>query len=79
VINAVGRFPNLPGFVTAQGRSSADDPSGFVFEGCSIKGNGEVNLGRAWEPYSRVIFKKTYFSEIITPQGWVAWRAANDP
>ncbi|CAJ1971450.1 unnamed protein product [Sphenostylis stenocarpa] len=77
-INALGRYPNLPGFVTAQGRDSADDPGGFVFEGGSITGNGKVNLGRAWRPYSRVIFHKTYFSSIITPQGWDAWNAAGN-
>jgi len=75
----MGRNPNLPGFVTAQGRKSRDDRSGFVFEGGSIKGNSKVNLGRAWRPYSRVIFRNTYFSDIVTPQGWVAWTAANNP
>ncbi|XP_052736634.1 putative pectinesterase 10 [Vigna angularis] len=40
LINAVGRAPNFPGFVTAQGRNSADETSGFVFEGGSIIGNG---------------------------------------
>ncbi|XP_014502914.1 putative pectinesterase 10 [Vigna radiata var. radiata] len=77
-INAMGRFPNLPGFVTAQGRNSADDPSGFVFEGGSIVGNVKVNLGRAWKPYARVIFHNTYFSDIVTPQGWVSWSAAGN-
>ncbi|XP_014502915.1 putative pectinesterase 10 [Vigna radiata var. radiata] len=77
-INVVGRIPDLPGFVTANGRESADDPSGFVFEGGSIVGNCKVNLGRAWHPYSRVIFKNTYFSDIVTPQGWVAWSAAGN-
>ncbi|CAJ1971445.1 unnamed protein product [Sphenostylis stenocarpa] len=77
-INAVARNPNIPGFVTAQGRNSSDDPGGFVFEGGSINGNGKVNLGRAWRPYSRVIFHKTYFSSIITPQGWDAWNAAGN-
>jgi len=71
----VGRNRNSPGFITAQGRQSLKDTSGFVFEGGSITGNGKVNLGRAWKPYSRVIFHKTYFSSIITPQGWDAWNA----
>ncbi|WVY90068.1 hypothetical protein V8G54_035582 [Vigna mungo] len=69
---------NLPGFVTANGRESADDPSGFVFEGGSIVGNCKVNLGRAWKPYARVVFKNTYFSDIVTPQGWVAWSASGN-
>ncbi|CAJ1971444.1 unnamed protein product [Sphenostylis stenocarpa] len=38
--NLIMGYPNLPGFVTAQGRDSADDPGGFVFEGGSITGNG---------------------------------------
>ncbi|KOM46555.1 hypothetical protein LR48_Vigan07g025900 [Vigna angularis] len=79
LINAVGRAPNFPGFVTAQGRNSADETSGFVFEGGSIIGNGKVNLGRPWRPYARVIFKNTYFSDIVTPQGWSAWRPGSDP
>ncbi|XP_068487215.1 putative pectinesterase 10 [Phaseolus vulgaris] len=77
-IKAIGRNPNLPGFVTAQGRSSPDQPGGFVFEGGSIKGNGKVNLGRAWRPYARVIFHKTYFDSVVTPQGWVAWTASGN-
>ncbi|KAK7386749.1 hypothetical protein VNO78_27087 [Psophocarpus tetragonolobus] len=72
-IKALGRYRNLPGFVTAQGRDSLDNPSGFVFEGGSISGNGQVNLGRAWRAYSRVIFHGTNFSSIVTPQGWNAW------
>ncbi|WVZ17158.1 hypothetical protein V8G54_010140 [Vigna mungo] len=55
-----------------------DDPSGFVFKGGAISGNGKVNLGRTWQQYSRVIFHITYFSDIVTRQGWVAWRVAGN-
>ncbi|KAL2316712.1 hypothetical protein Fmac_030588 [Flemingia macrophylla] len=61
------------GFVTAQCRFSESDPSGFVFRSGCVTGIGEVNLGRAWGPYSRVIFYGTYFSSIVTPQGWDSW------
>ncbi|KAJ1392500.1 Pectinesterase, catalytic [Sesbania bispinosa] len=65
---------SLPsGFVTAQGRNSSNDPNGFVFYGGSIDGNGKVNLGRAWGPYSRVIFHRTTFSSVVTLEGWNAW------
>ncbi|XP_020223091.1 putative pectinesterase 10 [Cajanus cajan] len=64
----IGR--NAAGYVTAQGRDSPNSPSGFVFEGGNLMGNGKVNLGRAWRAYSRVIFHKTYFSSVVTPQGW---------
>ncbi|XP_027941366.1 putative pectinesterase 10 [Vigna unguiculata] len=76
-INVIGRFHSA-GYVTAQGRTSPDDPDGFVFEGGSLIGNGKVNLGRAWKAYSRVIFHKTYFSDIVTPQGWNAWHYAGN-
>ncbi|XP_057433978.1 putative pectinesterase 52 [Lotus japonicus] len=62
-----------PGFITAQLRSSLDDPSGFVFEGGFVVGTGEVSLGRAWGPYSRVIFHRTKFSSVVSPEGWNAW------
>ncbi|KAJ1392498.1 Pectinesterase, catalytic [Sesbania bispinosa] len=39
----------------------------------SIDGNGKVDLGRAWGPYSRVIFHRTIFSSVVTPKGWNAW------
>lgn len=61
-----------PGFVTAQSRDSPNNPSGFVFRGGSVAGNGQVYLGRPWGPYSRVIFWGTYFSSVVTPEGWNA-------
>ncbi|MED6125739.1 hypothetical protein PIB30_071563, partial [Stylosanthes scabra] len=75
IINAAGRDINLAGFVTAQGRGKPEgDPNGgFVFNRCAINGTGKVNLGRAWGPEARVIFRGTYFGELITPQGWDAF------
>ncbi|XP_020221848.1 putative pectinesterase 10 [Cajanus cajan] len=72
-INATQEKPSSTGFVTAQSRYSEKDTSGFVFRTGSVTGSGEVNLGRAWGPYSRVIFYGTYFSSIVSPQGWNAW------
>ncbi|KAG4382164.1 hypothetical protein GLYMA_14G020300v4 [Glycine max] len=40
-INAVGINSTGPDFVTAQGRESPTDPSGFVFEGGSLVGDGK--------------------------------------
>ncbi|MED6160986.1 hypothetical protein PIB30_056387 [Stylosanthes scabra] len=75
IMNAIGRDINLPGFVTAHGRGKPEgDPNGgFVFNRCAIIGTGNVNLGRAWGPFARVIFHGTYFGSLITPQGWDAW------
>ncbi|CAG7861549.1 unnamed protein product [Brassica rapa] len=63
----------LPGFITAQGRQSEQDTSGFVFKYCVIKGDGTAFLGRAYRGYSRVVFYATSMSNVIVPQGWDAW------
>lgn len=61
------------GYVTAQGRQSESDPSGFVFRKGWIWGSGQVMLGRAYGPYSRVIFHGTDLGAVVAPQGWDAW------
>ena len=65
------------GYVTAQGRSSEDDPSGFVFRGGKVVGSGPVFLGRAYGPYSRVIFDGTFLDSVVSPLGWDAWQYTN--
>ncbi|CAN0897267.1 Putative pectinesterase 52 [Linum grandiflorum] len=64
------------GFVTAQGRSSGDEPSGFVFYGGKVDGaaGAQTLLGRAYGPFSRVIFQSTYLSPVVDPRGWDAWK-----
>ncbi|KAK9681482.1 hypothetical protein RND81_10G006000 [Saponaria officinalis] len=62
------RFIN--GAVTASGRASADENSGFVFYKCSIGGTGRIWLGRAWRAYSRVIYAYTSMTDVISPDGW---------
>lgn len=64
---------SFTGFVTAQGRSSENDPSGFVFRGGYVVGDGKTMLGRAYGPFSRVVFYGTYFGSVVDPQGWSAW------
>lgn len=76
-MNAVQGENRPIGFVTAQRRNAANDTNGFVFRGGSIVGTGQVNLGRPWGPYSRVIFWETYFSSVVTPQGWDSWDLKN--
>ncbi|XP_057960159.1 probable pectinesterase 29 [Malania oleifera] len=65
--------PGVPGYITAQGRSSPEQSNGFVFKNCRVVGNGLTYLGRPWRGYARVIFYSTYMSNIIVPQGWNAW------
>ncbi|MED6189115.1 hypothetical protein PIB30_092598 [Stylosanthes scabra] len=60
-INATARDINLPGFVTAHGRSKDTEPDGgFVFNGGEIVGTGKVNLGRAWG-----LWLELFFMELI--------------
>ncbi|KAG6721293.1 hypothetical protein I3842_03G106400 [Carya illinoinensis] len=69
-------FRSINGAVTAHGRAIKDDNTGFVFVNCSVGGSGRVWLGRAWRPFSRVIFAYTTMSDIIAPEGWNDF---NDP
>ncbi|KAL8152955.1 hypothetical protein V2J09_010715 [Rumex salicifolius] len=66
----------INGVVTAHGRSSSDDNTGYVFNKCSIGGTGRVWLGRAWRPFSRVVFAYTSMTDIIASEGWNDF---NDP
>ncbi|KAL6287051.1 hypothetical protein ACE6H2_011441 [Prunus campanulata] len=67
---------NVNGAVTAHGRASKDDNTGFAFVNCFIGGTGRVWLGRAWRPFSRVVFVNTTMADIIAPEGWNDF---NDP
>ncbi|KAL7205404.1 hypothetical protein ACSBR2_018366 [Camellia fascicularis] len=60
------------GYITAQGRQSEEDPGGFVFENGYVFGTGQTYLGRAYRPYSRVIFHGTTFDSVVVPAGWDA-------
>ncbi|CAN1219471.1 Probable pectinesterase 66 [Linum perenne] len=65
------------GYITAQRRTGSNDPSGFVFYGGQVVGAAtgiQVFLGRAYGPFSRVIFHSTYLNSVIEPLGWNAWR-----
>ncbi|KAL6850026.1 hypothetical protein ACP4OV_020653 [Aristida adscensionis] len=70
---ATARAPVSPGFITAQGRSSDADTSGFVFRDCTVGGVTPAYLGRAWRGYARVIFYRTAMSAVVVPLGWDAW------
>ncbi|XP_056168464.1 probable pectinesterase 8 [Syzygium oleosum] len=66
----------INGAVTAHGRASKDENTGFTLVNASIGGTGRIWLGRAWRPFSRVIFAYTTMTDIIAPEGWNDF---NDP
>ncbi|CAL5190397.1 unnamed protein product [Lathyrus oleraceus] len=74
VIDARQDVSKPTGFITAQRRNSSNDQVGFVFYGGKIIGVGKVLLGRAYGPYSRVIFWKTDISSVVLPLGWDPWK-----
>ncbi|XP_043710319.1 probable pectinesterase 29 [Telopea speciosissima] len=64
----------VAGFITARGRKSAEEMTGFVFKAGTVVKNGNAHsyLGRAYRAYSRVIWHDTEFSDVVVPQGWQA-------
>ncbi|KAF6141714.1 hypothetical protein GIB67_027892 [Kingdonia uniflora] len=65
------------GALTAQGRASLLDDTGFSFVNCKVTGSGALYLGRAWGTFSRVIFAYTYMDNIIISKGWYNWGDPN--
>lgn len=63
----------VEGYITAQGRESASETSGFVFHSCTVTGTGPALLGRAYRNYSTVVFYKTRMDNVVAPEGWSAW------
>ena len=64
------------GYITAQGRTSAQQDSGFVFNHCKLTaapGVAHVWLGRPWRPYATVTFLNTEMGAHIEPAGWREW------
>jgi pectin methylesterase-like acyl-CoA thioesterase len=73
ILNSVATSDGINGAICAQGREYAADDTGFAFVNCRITGSGLILLGRAWRPYSRVVFAHTDMPGIIVPEGWSDW------
>ena len=64
------------GFLTAHGRSRAEEDSGYVFDHCRLTaepGVEHVFLGRPWRDYARVVFLNTAMGAHIDTAGWSEW------
>lgn len=73
-------FAKSNGYLTAQGRESAAESSGYVFKNTTITGsaaNGAVYLGRPWAAYARVVFIDSKIGPVINPAGWSTWSGNN--
>ncbi|KAK1994713.1 pectinesterase [Colletotrichum falcatum] len=73
------------GFITANGRPTANDSSYYVFNSCTIAaaaGNtvaaGSYYLGRPWKQFAQVVFQKTTMSDAVNSAGWTTWNAGDD-
>ncbi|KAG8090318.1 hypothetical protein GUJ93_ZPchr0011g27442 [Zizania palustris] len=65
--------------LTAQQRTKTIEgaiESGFSFKNCTIKGEGQIYLGRAWGDSSRVIYAFTEMGKEVVPVGWDGWNIA---
>ncbi|HVN92229.1 MAG TPA: pectinesterase family protein [Terracidiphilus sp.] len=78
---------NGPGYLTAQSRTSPEQPSGYVIidskvtSGIAANTESEtgapardtISLGRPWRPYSRVVYINTALPADVIPEGWNEW------
>ncbi|KAJ5614798.1 Pectinesterase [Penicillium herquei] len=81
-VNIKARPSPQNGYITANRRSSSNDPSYFVINNSRIEAaNMDVKsrsyfLGRPEASYARVVFQNTYMSDVINPTGWSPWSSA---
>ncbi|KAK4778940.1 hypothetical protein SAY86_006468 [Trapa natans] len=59
--------------ITAQGRKSPDQSTGFTIQDSYVLASQPTYLGRPWKQYSRTVFINTYMSNLVQPRGWLEW------
>lgn len=71
---------NGPGYLTAQSRTSPDQPTGYVILDSVVTSGIDpaaprktISLGRPWRPFARVVYIGTNLPANVIPQGWNAW------
>ncbi|KAL3524171.1 hypothetical protein ACH5RR_017005 [Cinchona calisaya] len=72
--------------ITAQGRGDPFQNTGISIHHSRIMAAPDLKpvvgifktyLGRPWQQYSRTVFLKTYFDNLIDPAGWLPWLNTN--
>jgi pectinesterase len=73
------------GFITANGRSSADNPSYYVINKSTVAAKagaavqaGAYYLGRPWRNYARVVFQSTSMTNVVNAAGWTKWNTGDE-
>ncbi|KAF3932919.1 Pectinesterase [Dactylellina cionopaga] len=71
------------GYITANGRDSATNPSYYVINASTIQAKSGVSgvltyLGRPWREYARTVFQNTAMSSVVRPAGWSTWNSPLD-
>ncbi len=65
------------GFIAAHSRTSAEQPTGYVFRDCRLTGaeglTERVYLGRPWRSCARVVYLNCWMGAHIRPEGWDNW------
>lgn len=59
--------------ITAQGRKSPHQSTGFSIQDSYVLATQPTYLGRPWKQYSRTVFINTYMSGLVQPRGWLEW------
>lgn len=67
--------------VTAHGRNSPNEPTGYSFQGCTITSAADLRrynkafLGRPWFGHSRTIYMESFLDHWVDPKGWLnSWK-----
>ncbi|PLW19184.1 hypothetical protein PCANC_09969 [Puccinia coronata f. sp. avenae] len=67
--------------ITASGRHLNDTSGFFVFNNATIYGDGALPgtayLGRPWREGAKVAFQNSNLSDVINPDGWLAWNPSD--
>ncbi|XP_004305374.1 PREDICTED: pectinesterase-like [Fragaria vesca subsp. vesca] len=71
--------------ISAHGRNSSTEASGFSFHDCAINGDPQpptnssthagAYLGRNWGTFARTVFMHSTISNVVRPEGWLQWQS----